>query len=98
MNMTRRSFLDLSMLTARNATSMRGMFFNCTKLEQVDFSGFEYLRIWRRQRAQFISIEPWTTLPDMDGAESLLSRKSGIEILPPGKTRQYKHLVTWIEE
>lgn len=65
---------------------------------RVDFSGFEYLRIWRRQRAQFISIEPWTTLPDMDGAESLLSRKSGIEILPPGKTRQYKHLVTWIEE
>ena len=65
---------------------------------RVDFSGFEYLRIWRRQRAQFISIEPWTTLPDRDGAESLLSRKSGIEILPPGKTRQYKHLVTWIEE
>ena len=62
-----------------------------------NYSGFEHLRIWRRQRAQFVSIEPWTTLPDQDDAEALLSRKSGIETLPPGKTRQYKHLVTWIE-
>ena len=63
---------------------------------RVDTSGFEYLRIWRRQRAQFISIEPWTTLPDRDDSECLLSRKSGIEILPPGKTKQYKHTVSWI--
>lgn len=84
-------------------SSMKGMAVTLVSVKtgrrvRVDFSGFEYLRIWRRQRAQFISIEPWTTLPDRDGAESLLSRKSGIEILPPGKTRQYKHLVTWIEE
>lgn len=64
---------------------------------RVDFSGFDYLRIWRRQRAQFVSVEPWTTLPDQDDADVLLSRKKGIEVLAPGKTKQYRHIVSWIE-
>ena len=83
-------------------SSLRGMAVTLLSVKtgrrvRVDYSGFEHLRIWRRQRAQFVSVEPWTTLPDQEDAESLLSRKSGIESLPPGKTRQYKHLVTWIE-
>ena len=83
-------------------SSLRGMAVTLLSVKtgrrvRVDYTGFDTLRIWRRQRAQFISIEPWTTLPDKPDAEMLLSRKAGIESLAPGKTKQYKHLVTWIE-
>ena len=61
---------------------------------RVDFDGFDYVRIWKRHRAQFLSIEPWTTLPDGEAGECLLSRKPGIQLLQPGKTKQYKHIVS----
>ena len=61
---------------------------------RMDTEGFRYLRVWRRPRASFISLEPWTTLPDRADSDILLSRKDGIEQLPAGKTRQYRQILT----
>ena len=64
----------------------------------MDYDGFSWLRLWKRPRASFISLEPWTTPPDGTEAESLLSRKQDIEMLPPGRTRQYRQTVTILEQ
>lgn len=64
---------------------------------RMDFDGFSWLRLWKRPRAPFVSVEPWTTPPDTEEADCLLSRKAGIEMLPPGKTKQYRQTVTVLE-
>ena len=53
----------------------------------LQFDDFEYLALWQPEKSEapFVSLEPWTGLPDpSDKTISELDAKTGMKIVPPG--------------
>lgn len=50
---------------------------------EVSFEQFPYLGIWSKKDADFICIEPWNGITDIENASGLLSEKEGICMLEP---------------
>jgi galactose mutarotase-like enzyme len=50
---------------------------------EVSFEQFPYLGIWSKKDANFICIEPWNGVTDVESASGLLAEKEGICMLEP---------------
>ncbi|MNY02719.1 Aldose 1-epimerase [compost metagenome] len=50
---------------------------------EVSFEQFPYLGIWSKKDADFICIEPWNGITDIENASGLLAEKEGICMLKP---------------
>jgi galactose mutarotase-like enzyme len=51
----------------------------------VNFSGFPYLGIWAKPKAQFVCIEPWLGIADSWNCDQNIETKEGMLALPAGK-------------
>ena len=64
------------------------------------FDDFEFLALWQptKSEAPFVSLEPWTGLPDPSGkAISELDEKVGMKTLPPGGAAEAKLKFTLLD-
>lgn len=53
---------------------------------EVIFEQFPYLGIWSKKDADFVCIEPWKGITDLETASGILSEKEGICMLQPKQT------------
>lgn len=53
---------------------------------EVSFEQFPYLGVWSKKDADFVCIEPWNGVTDLEHASGLLEDKEGICLLPPKQT------------
>jgi len=53
---------------------------------EVSFDQFPYLGIWSKKDADFVCIEPWKGITDLETASGILSEKEGICLLKPKQT------------
>lgn len=55
---------------------------------EVTFEQFPYLGIWSKKDANFVCIEPWNGITDIENASGILADKEGICMLQPGEEWQ----------
>lgn len=75
-----------------NKVSLKNRKINKT-IFTIDFEGFPYLAIWSKNKAPFISIQPWMTTPDNTKGTGVFRQKTDIILLPPNKEFECKYTV-----
>ncbi len=63
------------------------------KTVRVEFSGFDYLLLWKKPGARYFCIEPWVNPPEFVDGSQLLSEKTGMIALNPGQSKAFTHSV-----
>lgn len=60
----------------------------------VEFEDFKYLGVWTKyMRANYVCIEPWSSLPDCNYLGKDLTEKQDIRILKPGGSENLKYTI-----
>lgn len=69
-----------------NSKSIRLISSKDPRFIEISFAQFPYLGIWSKKDADFVCIEPWNGITDLEHASGLLEEKEGICLLPPKQT------------
>lgn len=62
----------------------------------VSFPDFPYAAVWSHPAipSDYVCLEPWSSLPDFDGADRALSAKRGVRCLAPGAAETLTYAIT----
>ena len=61
---------------------------------RVDFPDFPYLLLWHFIGADYMSIEPWNGLPDVEGSGYEISEKFAVRCVKKGEYEKTSHTIT----
>ena len=61
---------------------------------KVNFPSSDYFVIWTKPNAEYICLEPWTTLPDYTDTDGDITKKEGIIALKKRRTYRKMHKIT----
>ena len=64
-------------------------------IAKITFDGFDNLLFWHALDANYICIEPWTNLPDIEGKENIeFSQKEGVMKVAPNTVKTLTRTIT----
>lgn len=60
----------------------------------MNFKDFPFFGIWSAKNANFVCLEPWTGIGDLENCSGNIEDKFGINVLSPGLTASFKWEIT----
>lgn len=70
---------------------------NSGKSVQIDFPEHDYLLLWTKPTGEYICIEPWCGIQDVEGSDYNITNKEGVICLEKGEKHSVTHTITFNE-